>query len=398
MRPSHHTLRAAEVQSLFADWLSPVLGPWPPVRRCTRDAVLAVLAYAAARITSLSDACARLNEAPDGDTVLARLIRQLPSLEELDRRLCTAFAGHLPRVIRRGHWNVALDTTLIPYHGQPFRDIDEIYRGQPKSGTTHFHAYATAYLVLNGRRFTLALLPVPKGLPAYQIVRELRRRVVAAGVKPRRFLLDRGFNAADVVRYLQSARQPFIMPQAIRGKAPRKGPLSGLRAIRAHHKTGWTSYTWKPKGADQRRVSVDLAVVRRRRRNRHGHRAFLYACWGVRMHPRSVFRVYRTRFGIETSYRQMHQARIRTTSRRPVLRLFFVAVALLLRNLWAWLHWVALAIRCRGGRRVQLPRLRFRTMVLWLGHLAEKAFQYLDQTSAETPPQDDFGTKVPKRP
>lgn len=394
MRPRHHTLRAAEVQSLFAAWIAPVLGPWPPVRRCTLDAVLAVVAYAAARITSISDACARLRDAPNGDTVLLQLIRQLPSVAELDRRLRSAFGGHLPRAVRRGRWNVAIDTTRIPYHGQPFRDVSEIYRGQPKSGTTHFHAYATAYLVLEGRRFTVALLPVTKGLPAREIVRELRRRVAAAGLKPRLFLLDRGFNTAGVVRYLQAARQPFIMPQAVHGKAPQKGPPTGLRAIRATHKTGWTTYSWKPNGAGQRRVSVDLAVLRRRRRNRHGHRAFLYACWGVRMLPRSVYRVYRSRFGIETSYRQMNPARIRTTTRRPVLRLFFVAVALVLRNLWAWVHWTALAIRRRGGRRVQLPRLRFRTLVLWLGHLAEKVFRYLDQTFAETPPEDDFETNA----
>ncbi|HUR53740.1 MAG TPA: hypothetical protein VMZ71_06395 [Gemmataceae bacterium] len=74
---------------------------------------------------------------------------------------------------------------------------------------------------------------------------------------------------------------------------------------------------------------------RRRRRSRHGHRAFLYACWGVRLDARSGYRVYRTRFGIETSYRQMNQLRVRTTTRNPALRLLFVAVALILRNLWA---------------------------------------------------------------
>ena len=52
---------------------------------------------------------------------------------------------------------------------------------------------------------------------------------------------------------------------------------------------------------------------------------------------------YRQRFGIETSYRQMEQARIRTSTRDPLLRLLYVGVALILRNLWAWLHWQALS-------------------------------------------------------
>jgi hypothetical protein len=395
MRPPYSTLTGGEVQHRFAELLLPLLGPWPAVRRCTAQAVVAVLAYAAARITSISDACARLVGAPDGDTVLGRLARQLPAIEVLDRRLCDALTATLPRALRRGRWVIAADTTLIPYHGQPFADSAEVYRGQPKSGTTHFHAYATAYLVRHGRRFTLALVAVRRGTPADLVVRELRRRVVAAGITPKLFLLDRGFNTAGVVRYLQAARQPFITPQAIHGKAPRDGRLTGLRAIRATHPTGWTTYSWTPR--KQRRVSVDLCVVRRRRRDRHGHRAFLYACWGVRTNPAMVYRTYRRRFGIETSYRQMNQARIRTTTRRPTLRLLFVGVALLLRNLWAWLHWLALATRRRGGRQLRPERLRFRTLVLWLAHLAEQWFGYRDATVAEAPPTDELGPTTAHR-
>jgi Transposase DDE domain len=241
-----------------------------------------------------------------------------------------------------------------------------------------------------------AVLGVRQGTTPAQVIRELRRRVRAAGVNIRVFLLDRGFQNAGVVRYLQAARQPFIVPQAIHGKAPKDGSLRGLRAIRAHHPTGWTTYTWQPVG--QRRVTVDLCVWRRRRPDRKGHRAFLYACWGVHAAPVWVKNVYRQRFGIETSYRQMNRARIRTTSRRPTLRLFFVGVALLLRNLWVWLHWTALARRRRGGRRVQLERLRFATLLLWLAHRAEAIFHYADTTLAEAPPIDDLATRPLRRP
>jgi hypothetical protein len=394
MRPPQSTLTAAEVQHLFAHWLAPVLGAFPAVRRASAAAVTAVLAYAAHRLSSVADACARLAGAPDGDTVLGLLARLLPDPDPLERRLHDAFAEHLPRALRRGRWVVAVDLTLIPYHGRPFRDPAEVYRGQPKSGTTHFHAYATAYLVRDGRRFTLALASVRHGTPPADVVRELLRRVRAAGVPIRLVLLDRGFNCGGVVRYLQAARTPFVMPQAVRGPAPAGGPLTGLRAIRAHHPTGWTAYTWQPRDGG-RRVTVDLCVCRRRRRDRRGHRVFLYACWGVRAAPAWVQAVYRRRFGIEASYRQMNRARIRTTTRRPALRLLFVGVALLLRNLWAWLHWTALAHRRQGGRRVQLERLRFATLLLWLAHRAERAFGYRDHTPAEAPPTDDLADRQP---
>ena len=384
MRHGQCTLTAAEVHHFAAVWLTPVLGTWPTVRRCTVSAVIAVLAFATSRITSIADACARLRDAPDDDTVRKLLTRQLPSPEELDRRLRRAFTDHLPRTVRRGRWIVAFDITLVPYHGLPFAEDAEVYRGQPKSGTTHFHAYATAYLVREGRRFTLALVWVRHGTPFDDIVRELRRRVRAAGIRIRLVLLDRGFHTSLVIRYFQAARQPFIMPQTVHGKTPAKGrPLQGLRALRATHPTGWTTYTWQRPG--QRRVTVGLCVVRRRRHDRRGHRVFLYACWGVRANPQWVRHIYRRRFGVETSFRQMNQARIRTTTRRPVLRFLFVGVALLLRNLWAWLHWVALAKRQPGGRCLQLQRLRFRTLLLWLAHVAESLLHFLDATNAQAP-------------
>jgi hypothetical protein len=389
MRPCQSTLTAAEVQHLFAHWLAPILGPFPAVRRASAAAVTAVLAYAAQRLSSVADACARLANAPDGDTVLGLLARLLPDPDPLERRFRDAWAEHLPRALRRGRWVVAVDITLIPYHGGPFRDPAEVYRGQPKSGTTHFHAYATAYLVRAGCRFTLALAYVRHGTPPADVVRELLRRARAAGIAIRLVLLDRGFNCGGVVRYLQAARTPFVMPQAVHGRAPADGRLTGLRAIRARHPSGWTTYTWQPRDGG-RRVAVDLCVCRRRRRDRRGHRVFLYACWGVRAAPPWVKAVYRRRFGIETSYRQMHRARIRTTTRRPALRLLFVGVALLLRNLWAWLHWTALAHRRRGGRGVQLERLRFATLLLWLAHCSEQAFGYRDHTPAEAPPTDDL--------
>jgi hypothetical protein len=42
--------------------------------------------------------------------------------------------------------------------------VEELYRSQAKSGTTHFHAYATASLVKHGRRDTVALTRVEQGM------------------------------------------------------------------------------------------------------------------------------------------------------------------------------------------------------------------------------------------
>ena len=69
-------------------------------------------------------------------------------------------------------------------------------------------------------------------------------------------------------------------------------------------------------------------------------------------------RTYRKRFGIETSYRQMNQCRIRTTTTKFNVRFFYVAIGLLLRNLWVWPHHVVLLTPRRGCRRYNWDRLR----------------------------------------
>jgi hypothetical protein len=88
------------------------------------------------------------------------------------------------------------------------------------------------------------------------------------------------------------------------------------------------------------------------------------------------------RFAIETTDRQMHQARIRTSTRDPMLRLLYVGVALVLRNVWVWFHDRVLARPRHGGRAICLELLRFRTMLLWLVHVAEATLGTRDTAPA----------------
>jgi putative transposase len=89
--------------------------------------------------------------------------------------------------------------------------------------------------------------------------------------------------------------------------------------------------------------------------------------------------------GIETRYRQLREARIRTTTRSPALRLLFVGIALLLRNVQVWVHWHYLATPRRGGRKLHLDRLPFKTLLMWLARLAEQTFGVNEQIVIESP-------------
>jgi putative transposase len=69
--------------------------------------------------------------------------------------------------------------------------------------------------------------------------------------------------------------------------------------------------------------------------------------------------------------------------RDPLLRLLYVGIGLLLRNVWVWLHWQVLAHRHRGGRRINLGSLSFRKMLVWLQYWAEARLGIQDEIDTE---------------
>jgi hypothetical protein len=365
LRKRHYTLTPSRVRGHAPYVLQKHLRLADRGRKCTAGTLGAVLLYAACRISSLAAACAALRDAPSDSAVHDALLATLPDAREPQRRVNRALRGDLPRGLRSRRRPLAIDLHLVPYHGRPLRDEAEVYRSQAKCGTSPFHAYATAYVLRRGRRFTVALTAVARGEPLPGVVQRLLAEAAKAGVRPRYLLLDRGFCSVAVIRSLQAGRRPFWMPLPLRGRQPdhSKGP-SGSRVYATWKRSGWSRHTWTD--ARGRRATVGVCVKCRNRRGEHGREALVCA-YGGGLRPGScrwVQETYRTRFAIETTYRQLGQARVRTSTRDPLLRLLYVAVALILRNVWVWLHWQVLAERRRGGRRVDTDRLTFRTMLL----------------------------------
>ena len=93
---------------------------------------------------------------PGQTTYANALYANLFCLEELKRKVNAAFLAHLPRpsTTPASDRSASASTSPLPYYGQHSLESREIYRAQAKPGTHSFFAYATAYLVLHGQRFT----------------------------------------------------------------------------------------------------------------------------------------------------------------------------------------------------------------------------------------------------
>lgn len=340
---------------------------------CTAAVVWNVVLRAAARLTSVWAACCDLADAPSGQAVFNALSDGLPkTLSVLEKRLNCALTGELPRNLRRRSWQVAIDWHLVPYYGQPQSSRNELYYGKPRQGTKKFHAYASACIVQEGRRYTLALTWVRRHEKTAVVLQRLVARIREIGLKIEYLLLDRAFFNVAVIEFLMQQNLPFAMPAMFRGRKPKKGtPPRGLHAIK-RGRAGWYSHTMKNK---KREVKVSICVTYRTHKNRKdGKRVqqkLLFAAWKVRCSPTELRERYRKRFGIETSYRQLRQARIYTCTRDPRLRLVFVAVALLLRNLWVWIHQMHLAEGSADEPQLRLELLRFKRMLNWIAQAVD---------------------------
>jgi putative transposase len=382
MRKSTTALTPAQVYRCALDFCQPHLD-FRGKGKVTATILLTVLFAAAARVSSISETCRRLRDAPGEETYAKALYANLFCLEQLKRKVNAAFRAHLPRALRRRRkrpLRVIIDLTLLPYYGQHPLDSREIYRAQKKAGTRSFFAYATAYVLLHGQRFTLAVTPVTRSERLKEVLQELLHLVSRAGLQPGLLLLDRGFYHAEIIRYLQRARRPFLMPVTCHGRDADhpKGP-SGSKVFKLMTRSGWFTHTVgdaKKKG--RARATVSICVKRGRVTDRHGRvkwKTWVYAYWGISPTRADwVKRTYRKRFGIESSYRQMNQCRIRTTTRRFNVRFLYVAIGLLLRNLWVWLHHVVLSSPRRGCRRYNWERLRVERMLLYLEQVAAELY------------------------
>jgi putative transposase len=340
-------------------------------RECTNAVFIRVLFCALCHIQSLFAVCRNLQKCPDDRTVAVAILKTLPKYDKFQKRINEVLAEGLPKNLQRGKQRLAIDLVLIPYHGLPQHSESEIYRSQPKSGTSHFHAYATCCVIKKGFRYTVALTPVTKGEEMKVVLQRLLKQCKDIGLKCGLLLVDRGFYSVSVISYLKHAQVPFMMPVVIRGKKATKNTLAGgTRKYASWKKSGFDKYeisTVKNKKKTSTWFYVGVYCKNLRgERGKHGRKAFTFAYYGVDVNrARWMFETYRKRFGIETSYRQMHECRIRTSTRKPILRLLYFALAMLMRNCWLWFERVCVT---ENGRRKQTrdDYISFRDILLRL--------------------------------
>lgn len=341
--------------------------------RCQTDDLWRILFAAAARATTIETACADLDRAPDANTVRGYLTEQLPpaSIPQLEQHYNALLSSLLPDWLRQRPQDLAIDFHDEPYYGRDDPDAPEnwVCRGEARAGTTRFYRCATAYLLLNDVRLTVAVVFVKPTMETRTVLARLLCAVRQAGVPVKCLFADKGFCSVAVLRYLEHCHIPAIIAMPIRGKQ------AGNRALCRGRSSYRTTYTMQ--SAAHGKLTVPVAVVRTYQRRRTGRRRacwLIYICLGVSGPAGKIRRRYRRRFGIETGYRLMEQVRARTTSPNPALRFLLMGVAITIVNMWIRLHWFYLRLSGRGPRRVARWHFRLARMANFLIHAIEQFY------------------------
>jgi putative transposase len=228
------------------------------------------------------------------------------------------------------------------------------------------------------------------------ILKGLLRQAEEAGLRVAYLLLDKEFYAAEVVELLQKRLVPFLMPAERRGSSKF---LYDARTAVGFHDYGWTADRYRYDAATGRRRKAGKLTVRVKgcvARSRRTGEPLGYATWGlVGWSPAQVAETYRRRFGIEASYRQLNGCLARTSSGCERYRLLLVGIALLLCNLWSYLHSEAFSRGAYCETRLELARLRLKQLACAVAAVIATLFGgYLDEWPTQRPLPPDLAFDI----
>jgi hypothetical protein len=331
---------------------------------CTSAMLYDVLMKAASENISIDAACRDLEQSASGNRIRELLNDQLSvgQLEQYEHQINEALASRLPQQLRARRVEAAIDEHDEPCYAKTPELRAYACRSKPKAGTSRFLRIISLYVIYRQMRLTLAVAFVR---PQEKIVGVIQRLLQCAERLQLRIdvlYMDRGFCSGPVINYLKAIKQPAVLACTIRGKS------GGTRQLCRGRKSYRTRYTFTDG------TTVDMAVVATlvpNKEKRRRRKWLLFVLVGVDWKPKTVYRRYRFRFGIEASYRILRRVRVKTTSRNPALRFFLLGFALLLVNIWAFLRWFVARIPGRGPHRLDPTRFQFQLFVSMLRRSVE---------------------------
>ncbi len=337
------------------------------------ESLFQILVRAASKQDTIENTCQELNQATSGNNIRYHL-GKITDFIQLEKQLNLALKSQIPKGLKKNKLIIAIDLNLIPYYGKP-NDEEKpyIYRSQAKDGTCSFYAYATLYTIKKGKRVTLAIKGVKFQDTKVCIITCLLSELSSLKITVKRLYLDREFFSISVIRWLKALDIPLTMP------AIRRGKQGGIKQFLKGRKSYKTTYTMSRSQEDF--VTLELWIICKYKKGKRGQKGleyYVYVTYKVTTSLNHIHHCYRQRFGIETSYRLKNLCRIRTTTKKPTLRLLFLGISFILVNIWVNLLWRKISKPRRGARLIYREIFPLKQMLSFLNQTVEQIFQVVE--------------------
>lgn len=205
------------------------------------------------------------------------------------------------------------------WHDQMFygdHDTAEMVNGtKPKDGSCYAYQFLTASILVDGRRLTIVLTPIKGREHIIDYVKDALNRIRNMGIEVRYLLFDGGFSSLELPSWLQENGHLYAI-HFTPNRVTKRIDLNDGESV---------SY---PCERPFKLVRVDDEKTKV---------SYLFAT-NMRCRPKRLLKRYKTRWGVETTYREHNLFLSKTKSKNFAVRLLYYAVAVCLYNAWCILN------------------------------------------------------------
>lgn len=236
-------------------------------------------------------------------------------------KILREYFKHFLKYLRKSvHWQkitIAFDETYIPFYGKPIDNWVVGYNNKVKGATGSYKFMACSIIVAN-KRYVIGIMPMHNCQDSTHIIDQMLN-IIRSKFRIETVLFDRGFCTKKLCRELEMKNLKYLI------LAPRWKNISRylkeeqveiIEKTRIREKKTQTDFNWR----------FVFAY------NEYGY-DWAFAT-NLQDTPANLVKLYKCRWGIETNFRVMDFADIKSKSKNVVTRCFFFLISAFLFNSW----------------------------------------------------------------
>jgi hypothetical protein len=307
-----------------------------PMCRYSVEDIGESLLLAALRKESLNDVA----KSPDSDTVFWRIKNAITGdiVRSMIRRLRPAVEGMV---------KLAVDGHDDPSYVADPKGTVGVVGTKPKAGTHYAYKFLVFKIISGKKEYIVDVVQLFNGSmtdPTILALEELRK-IYDIGL----VVMDGEFHSTKLLEYLENdAKIDYIC---------RRPSCEALDNLDLKYNTPYRYSELLPLMPErQNPLEIDYYVYKfEGRKNKKGESKDFYLASNMDMSGKKLRKLFRHRWKIETFFREANRVKIRTSTKNPLLRVFFYAISCALYNIWIKIRD---KFRVQRGKRMKLNQLR----------------------------------------